>query len=65
MGGLLDLAVECVGHPGARVGLRFMIPDLLLVIAGDLWHDKLYILGHQLTLLPGHWFTSLGSSPNL
>lgn len=65
VGGLLDLAVEGVGHPGARVGLRFMIPDLLLVIAGDLWHDKLHILGHQFTLLPGHWFTCLGSSPNL
>ena len=42
-----------------------MIPDLLLVTAGDLRDYKLDILGDQLTLLPGDRLTGLSPSPHL
>ena len=65
VGGLLDLAVEGVGHPGAGVGLGLVVPDLLLVVARDLGHDELHVFGHQLALLPGHGLTRLRPGPNL
>ena len=42
-----------------------MIPDLLLVTAGDLRDNELDILGDQLTLLPGNRLTGLSPSPHL
>ena len=42
-----------------------MIPDLLLVTAGDLRDNELDILGDQLTLLPGDRLTGLCASPHL
>ena len=42
-----------------------MIPDLLLVTAGDLRDNELDILGDQLTLLPGDWLTGLSPGPHL
>ena len=45
--------------------LRLVIPDLLLVAAGDLRHDELDILGDQLALLPGNGLTRLGPGPDL
>ena len=62
---LPDLAGEGVGHPGVSLRLWFMIPYLLLVLAHDLWHDKVHLLGDQLALLPCHGFTGLGASPHL
>ena len=42
-----------------------MVPQLLLIATGDIWHDKLDILGHQLTLLPGHRLTVVSTGPDL
>ena len=42
-----------------------MIPDLLLVTAGDLRDNELDILGDQLALLPGDRLTGLCPSPHL
>ena len=42
-----------------------MIPDLLLVTAGDLRDNELDILGDQLTLLPSDRLTGLSPSPHL
>ena len=42
-----------------------MIPDLLLVTAGDLRDNELDILGDQLTLLPSDGLTGLSPGPHL
>ena len=65
MGGLLDLAGEGLGHLGSCGGLGFMVPQLLLVGAGHVWNDELYILLYQLTLLPGDRLTLVSSRPDL
>ena len=65
VGGALHLAGEGVGHPGVSLRLWLVVPDLLLVLAHDLGHDEVDLLGHQLALLPRDWFTGLGSGPHL
>ena len=40
-------------------------PDLLLVLARDLGHDEVHVLGHQLALLPGHRLARLRPRPHL
>ena len=65
VGALVDLAGEGVGHLRALRRLRFMIPELLFVCACHLRNNKLNIFFLELTFLPGHRFTLLGSCPNL
>ena len=40
-------------------------PDLLLVLARDLGHDEVHVLGHQLALLPGHRLAGISARPHL
>ena len=42
-----------------------MVPDLLLVAAGDVGDDELDLLGHQLALLPGDGLAGVGAGPLL
>ena len=65
VGSFLDLAGEGVGHPGALVVLRLVVPDLLLVAAVNLRHDELHVFGDELTLLPGDRLALLCTSPDL
>lgn len=65
VGRLLNLTGEGVGHLGPLAWCRFMVPQLLLVGAGHIRHNKLHILGHQLALLPCHRLTVVSSSPDL
>ena len=65
VGGTLHLAIEGVGHPGVSDRLRLVVPDLLGVRADYLGDDKLHLLGHKLTVLPGDGLTGLRARPDL
>ena len=45
--------------------LGFMVPQLLLIRTGDLWHDELNILRYQFTLLPGDRLAFIVACPDL
>jgi len=62
---LLHLARKRVRHLGLGFRFRLVVPDLLLVLARDLGHDEVHLLGDQLALLPSDWLTSLSSCPHL
>ena len=61
----LHLTLESVCHPGVSLWLWLVVPQLLVIRTGDLGHNELDVLGHQLALLPGHWFTGISASPHL
>jgi len=63
--GAFNLAAKSISHPGVSLLLWLVVPQLLLVTAGDLWDDELDILGHQLALLPGHRLTAFLPCPDL
>ena len=56
---------ECVCHFGPFNECWLVVPQLLLVTTGHIWHYELDILGHQLALLPGHRLTGIIASPHL
>ena len=45
--------------------LRLVVPELLLVGAGDVGDNELHILLNQLALLPGHGLALVSPSPDL
>lgn len=52
--------LSCVGHC-----VRLMVPYLLPVLTADVGHYEGDLLGHQLTLLPGHGLARVGPRPLL
>ena len=65
MGCLLHHARERVRHLGLCFRFRFVVPDLLLVLARDLGDNEVNLLRNQFTFLPRDWLTSLSSCPDL
>ena len=58
-------AREGCRHPDRSAGLGLVVPDLLLVAAGDVRDNELHLLGHQLALLPGDWLAGVSARPHL
>ena len=61
----LDGTGEGLGHLGLPGGLRLVVPELLLVAAGHVWHDELDVSLHQLALLPRHGLALVSPRPDL
>ena len=57
VGGALHVAVEGVGHAGEGLWLWLMIPNVLLVIAGDFRNDEVNLFWDKLAFKPSNWFT--------
>ena len=57
VGGALHVAVEGVGHAGEGLWLWLMIPNVLLVIAGDFRNDEVNLFWDKLAFKPSYWFT--------
>ena len=65
VGRVLHPAGEGVGGRCLVDQLRLVVPQLLLGAAGDLRHEELHLLVHQLTLLPGDWLAGVSARPHL